>query len=134
NGNYNFTGLVNGAYTVTASLSGYTFNSTVTVLFEANSASINFTATATSNPIYNISGSVSANGTALNGVTMTMKGTNTTSTMVDTNGNYTFSGLNNGSYTITPSRTGFTFKPINLTVTVNGANAASNNFTARATP
>src|SRR5208283_275838 len=130
NGNYNFTGLVNGAYTVTASLSGYTFNSTVTVLFEANSASINFTATATSNPIYNISGSVSANGTALNGVTMTMKGTNTTSTMVDTNGNYSFSGLDNGSYTVTPTLAGYTFSPASLSITINGANTASNNFTA----
>jgi hypothetical protein len=39
--------------------------------------------------------------------------------------------LANGSYTVTPVKTGFTFAPPNQTVAVNSANLASVNFTAQ---
>ena len=52
--------------------------------------------------------------------------------MADANGNYSFTGLANGSYTVTPSKTGYTFSPANQSVTVNGANVTAVNFTAQA--
>src|SRR5467141_1932861 len=46
----------------------------------------------------------------------------------DVNGNYTLSGLPNGTYTVTPTKTGFTFGPASQTVTVSGANVTAVNF------
>ena len=46
-----------------------------------------------------------------------------------------FTGLADGTYTLTPSRTGYTFSPTSQSVTVNGANVTSGvNFTATAIP
>src|SRR5260370_31000434 len=45
-------------------------------------------------------------------------------------GNYSSSGLANGTYTVTPSHTGYTFNPSSKTATVNGASVAGVNFTA----
>ena len=39
---------------------------------------------------------------------MTLSGGKSGTTITDASGNYTFTGLDNGSYTVTPSRTGFT--------------------------
>ena len=130
-GNYTFTGLANGSYTVTPSLAEYTFNpaSMAVTINGANVTSNNFTATASSAPTYTISGNVTVSGEALNGVTMTLKGTNITATVTDANGNYTFTGLANGSYIVIPSLAGYTFNPASMAVTINGANATSNNFT-----
>jgi len=39
----------------------------------------------------------------------------------DASGIYTFNGLTNGSYTVTPSKFNYTFTPASLVVTINGA-------------
>ncbi len=73
-----------------------------------------------------ISGSVRlANGTGVDGVTVS-RGAGATTTAA--NGNYTFSGLSQGTYTITPSRQGYVFRPTNLLVTV-GPGKSGQNFT-----
>jgi hypothetical protein len=51
------------------------------------------------------------------------------SATADAGGNYTFSNLNNGSYTVTPSNSGHTFTPSSQSVTVNNANVTGINFT-----
>jgi hypothetical protein len=48
----------------------------------------------------------------------------------DASGNYTISGLANGTYTVTPSKSGCTFSPASASVTVAGANVTGSNFTA----
>ena len=53
--------------------------------------------------------------------------------MADANGNYSFTGLANGAYNVTPGKTGYTFTPANQSVTVSGANQTGINFTAQAT-
>jgi pimeloyl-ACP methyl ester carboxylesterase len=69
---------------------------------------------------YNISGTVTLNGTGLAGVTVTLTGIGTSSTVTtDANGVYTFSNAANGSYTLTPSLTGYTFSPSSVPVVVN---------------
>jgi hypothetical protein len=45
-------------------------------------------------------------------------------------GAYSFTGLANGSYTVTPSKTGFVYTPTSQSVTVNGANVSGVNFTS----
>jgi hypothetical protein len=50
----------------------------------------------------------------------------------DTSGNFTFSSLANGTYTLTPSKAGVTFAPPSQSVTVSGANLSGVNFTATA--
>jgi fibronectin type 3 domain-containing protein len=92
----------------------------------------NFTITATITLAsgYTISGTVS--GATASGVTMTLSGAGTGTTTTDASGNYSFTNRPNGTYTITPSKTGYTFSPSSLSVTVNGANQTGKNFTASA--
>ena len=126
-GNYSFSGLANGSYTITPSYAygtGYyaSFDlSNVTVTVNCGSVtSVNFT---TAN--YAISGTV-----GLAGVTMTLSGTANATTTTNASGNYSFSGLANGSYTVTPSHCGYSFTPLSTPVSVNGADVTSVNFTS----
>ena len=61
---------------------------------------------------FSISGTVS--GDVSSGVTMTLSGTSSGTTTTDVNGNYTFSGLADGSYTITPSLSGYVFNSVSI--------------------
>jgi len=129
-GNYSFSGLANGIYTVTPGKSGFTFTppSQQVTINGANQTTVNFTAQAV--PTFSISGTI----TGGSGATVALSGAASGSTTADTNGNYTFPGLANGSYTVTPSKTGFTFMPPNQAVTINNANQIGVNFTAQALP
>jgi outer membrane protein assembly factor BamB/plastocyanin len=80
---------------------------------------------------FSISGTVS--GAVQQGVTMTLSGTSSATTTTDASGNYSFSGLSNGSYTVTPSTNGFTFAPASSPATINNANVTGINFTASST-
>ncbi len=134
-GNYSFAGLVNGTYTVTPSLTGYSFTPTSATITVNNGNAIgqNFVATSLSSGAYSISGTVTTSGgSALSGVTMALTGAAAASATTDANGNYTFTGLANGTYTVTPSLTGYTFSPTNATITVSGGNITGVNFTGTA--
>src|SRR5438876_1913593 len=125
-----FRRVLNRSYTVTPSKSGFTFAPTsqpVTVN-GANATGVNFTAQPV--PTWSISGTVSpaANGS---GTTLTLSGGASGTTTADSSGNFAFAGLANGTYTVTPSKSGFTFTPASQPVTVNGANATGVNFTAQ---
>jgi hypothetical protein len=82
---------------------------------------------------YSISGIVTVSGSGLSGVSMTLTGTSLATVTTDTSGNYTFSGLSNGNYTVTPSKAGYAFAPTSIAVTISGANQEDKNFTATAT-
>src|SRR5262249_3777149 len=63
-----------------------------------------------------ISGNVSLpqGGGPISGVNITVTGGFGGSAVTDSNGNFTVSGLANGStYTVTPSKSGYTFNPVN---------------------
>ena len=64
------------------------------------------------------------------GTTVALSGATSASTTTDSAGNYTFTGLANGTYVVTPSHTGYTFTPSTQSVTVNGANVTAVNFSA----
>jgi hypothetical protein len=126
-GYYLFSGIANGSYTVTPSLSGYAFTpaTRTAVVNSASAANQNFTAIA-QGP-YSISGRVATNtGMALAGVTVAATGR--PAVVTNSAGYYTFSNLPDGSYTITPGLSGYTFIPGSRIVTVNGANVAAQNF------
>ncbi|MDD2943065.1 MAG: M12 family metallo-peptidase, partial [bacterium] len=77
---------------------------------------------------YGISGAISLSGQPLSGVSI--NGGAIGSTTSNGSGNYSFSGLANGSnYTLTPSRYGYTFTPSSASGTISAANA-THNFTA----
>jgi len=77
---------------------------------------------------YNISGTISpaAGG---NGAAVTLSGAASATTMADSSGSYTFTGLANGTYAVTPSHTGYTFSPTSQAAPISGANATGINFT-----
>jgi hypothetical protein len=64
------------------------------------------------------------------GVTITLSGTGSSSTTTASSGNYTFEGIANGSYTVIPTITGYTFTPTNQTIMIAGTNASAINFTS----
>ncbi len=133
-GNYTLTGISNGTYSVTPSKSGYTFSpgSTSVTLNGVNQTGKNFTATAISST-YSISGTVTYNGSGLSGVTITLSGAGLGTATTDSSGNYTITGIANGTYTVTPSKSSYTFTPFSASVTVSGTNVYGNNFIATTT-
>jgi len=71
---------------------------------------------------YSISGSAGTSG-----ATVSAGSQGATS---DASNNYTITGLANGTYTVTPSKSGCTFSPASASVTISGANVTGTNFTA----
>ena len=129
-GNYTFTGLANGTYAVTPSHTGYTFNPTsqTATINGADVTAINFAAIAQANT-FSISGTITPTAGG-SGATVTLTGPAPAVTTASSSGNYTFAGLANGTYTVTPSNIGYTFSPVSQSVTVNGADKTAVNFTA----
>jgi Carboxypeptidase regulatory-like domain len=128
-GNYSFTGLANGTYAVVPSHAGYTFSPTTqsATVNGANVTAINFTASPAAT--YSISGTITpaAGGS---GATVTLSGSASATALTDSSGNYAFAGLASGTYVVTPANSGYTFSPLNQSVTINAANAPGVNFTA----
>ncbi len=128
-GAYTFSGLASGSYTVTPSLSGFTFTpgSQPVTVGSVNVTGVNFSTVTSST--YSISGSLSpsANGSA---ATVTLSGAATATTTADASGNFSFSGLASGAYTVAASKSGFAISPASQAVTVSGASVTGVSFTA----
>jgi PKD repeat protein len=79
---------------------------------------------------FSVSGTITnSSGVGINGVTVSNGAASTTT---NSSGAYTLANLANGTYTITPSFSGYSFSPANRSVTVNGANVTGQNFTGTA--
>jgi hypothetical protein len=87
---------------------------------------VNFTGTAQT---FSISGTISP-ATSGNGAKLSLSGVASATTTASSSGAYTFTGLANGTYAVTPSKTGFTFNPTAKNATVNGANLSGVDFSA----
>ncbi|MDO8413655.1 MAG: S8 family serine peptidase [Gallionellaceae bacterium] len=83
-------------------------------------------------PTYSISGTVS--GAVTSGVTITLSGSSSATVTTEVSGIYTFSGLVNGAYAVTPSLSAYTFTPTSTAVTVSGVNVTNTDFTATFSP
>ena len=94
---------------------------------EAFVSTVNVAATAT----YSITGSVTIEGAAsVKNRTISLSGAATAVTTTDNQGNYIFSGLGNGAYTVTPGPINlYGVSPANRSVNINGANATLGVFT-----
>lgn len=130
-GSYTINGAPSGSYTLTPAKSGYSFSpaSATATVSNANITGRNFTATAAAPTTYSISGTVTSNGIGLSGVTVT---TSVGSATTLASGAYSISGLPNGSYTLTPSKSGYSFTPGSSAVAVNNTNITGQNFTGTA--
>jgi hypothetical protein len=77
-----------------------------------------------------IAGRVTSGGASLGGVTVTLSGAGAATTTTDAQGRYSFIGLANGTYTVTPSRSSHTFTPTSRPVTLSGTAAVGVDFVA----
>lgn len=130
NGHYLITGLPNGSYTVTPSQPAYTFtpaSSSVTIS-GANINGVNFGSFLT--PTFTLSGTISGAGGSF--ATVTLKGFVNGTTVADSSGNFIFSGVVSGSYTVTPAKSACVFTPSARNVTVNNANITDVAFSSSA--
>ena len=128
-GTFKIAKLSNGSYTVTPNLSGYTFapSSRSFTVNGKNVTGCDFIAT--KNPgQYSMGGTVS--GDVQEGVTITLSGTLSSTTVSDASGEYSFTGLAAGNYTVTPKLSGYIFTPFFLDVTISGADQTGIDFTA----
>jgi N-acetylneuraminic acid mutarotase len=77
---------------------------------------------------FSISGTVS--GVVAANVTINLASGVNNSTTTASDGTYSFTGLGNGNYTVTPVLKGYIFTPTTQVVTISGANITGQNFTS----
>lgn len=86
-----------------------------------------------SNTSFYISGGITASDAGLSGVSVSLTGSSSNTSTTNESGSYSFSGVQNGTYYITPSKTGYTFSPATQKVTINGGNLFGQSFIASST-
>jgi len=78
---------------------------------------------------YSIAGSIlTGTSTPISGVTVTLSGTSSGTVTTTTNGQYQFSNLATGNYTVKPTKTNYTFTPANKTYANLAVNQTGQNF------
>ena len=109
-GFFSFPGLpASGTYTVSAAKANYAFAPPSRTFYAITADyAADFAA---STAYYMIWGTVTSGGSTLSGVTLSLAGSATATTTTDGSGNYSFSGLSAGNYTVTPSKTNYNFTP-----------------------
>lgn len=128
-GAYSLGGIPDGTYTITPFAPGYTFSPrsiTVTVS-GADSTGNDFVSAVDTNP-HAIRGTVS--GAASVSVTLDGPAGPMETTTTDGQGAYSFTGLPDGAYTVTPSLIGHAFTPPLEQVTISGGDVAGVDFEA----
>ena len=122
-GSYQFSRLREGGnYTVSANLPHFTLTPASQTFNNLNSDQVlDFSALISDSPFHIISGQITENGAPVPGVTVTLSGSQSGLRTTDSNGNYSFTLIIAGNYTVTPSIVGFNFSPASQTF--NGLNA-----------
>ncbi|MCX5822383.1 MAG: hypothetical protein NTY86_02455 [Deltaproteobacteria bacterium] len=87
-----------------------------------------------SKPSQSVSGQVTAGGSAFSSVTMTLSGPSVNTMTTDAGGNYFFNDVEEGTYTLTPAFTGYTFTPASRAVFIFGMNATASRRPTPFTP
>ena len=139
--NYNLS-VPSGHWNLLASLPGYTispgdFTNPVTITnpigsigIQGNTGGITYNFSAVSGTTYWLSGNATAAGQPLPGVLVSADGK---SAISDTAGNFTLTGLANGSYTATASLVDYIFTPATRSASVANANLPGQNFDGKFT-
>ena len=134
-GLYNFPGLANGSYTVAPSKSGWTCSplSRNTTISGSSVTLGDFVCT--QNPSSSIQGYVKNDtGGGLSGWTVNLSGAASSSTTTGSSGLYNFPGVANGSYTVTPSKSGWTCSPLSRNTTISGSSVTLGDFVCAQNP
>ena len=114
-GYYSFTVPAGGPYFVTPSLSGYEFGpQSQSYANLSSNQTANFTATPGTS--LTISGQVTVSGNAIQGVTITLGGSQAGTATTSAAGGFTFTVQSGGAYTLTPAMAGYTFNPVNTAI------------------
>jgi hypothetical protein len=120
-GNYSFSVAAGGNYTVTPSLTHYTFNPTIRTFnsLTTDATAADFAATFNTHAI---SGRITDGANKpLNGVNVSLTGAQTSATTTNANGDYSFTNLpEGGTYNVTPSLANYTFTPVQQTINIDG--------------
>jgi hypothetical protein len=128
-GGYSFPNLPAGNYTVTPALAHTSFDPPSRAFTNLSAdQNANFIA---SEARYVISGRIAnANGSAIDGVAVSLSGAQSGLTTTDGSGNYSFVNLSpGGNYTVTPAKINYNFTPGNAALANLSANQAGVNFT-----
>jgi len=114
---YEFNGLSNGNYTVTPTLAGSTFSPDhIDVVVADGDESI-----ADMQQVWTISGDIVDGAAAgIEGVLVTLSGDADDTDTTDVNGHYEFTGLVDGSYTVTPTLASYAFTEVSEAVVISG--------------
>jgi len=136
-GHYSFSSVQPGTFSIVPSKTGYVFSPPYwSGTLNQNMTAVSFTAslanapTPTPSPYARLSGRITYAGAGVLGVTVSGSGLTTGTT--DANGNYFINSIpKNGTYTITPSRVGYTFTPPSSTLTF--SSDQTRDFTANPT-
>jgi hypothetical protein len=116
-----------GNYTVTPSLPNYSFSRSSQSFNQlAKNQTTDFTATRI-NSSFTLSGQVLDGTIPLRGITIELSGSQSATTLTDTNGNYSFTVPAEGDYMVTPLDTYYTFTPWSSTA-INLSSNRSFNF------
>mgnify|MGYP001444608406 CR=1 FL=1 len=127
-GSFAFTGVVNGSYTLEPALSGYTFtpSSREVTVTDSDVTGQDFTATPAG---HSISGTITRGGSGFSGVTVRLRGGASLNATTGSTGAFSFAGLADGAYTITPVKNGYVFSPARRSTNVKGADVTGQDFT-----
>ncbi len=134
NGAYSFDGLQSGSYAVSAAKPGYAFfpvRRNVTVA-ASDVTGVDFVASGNGATLHSVSGFVT--GSATSGVSISLDGAFGSGVTTDAGGAFVLSGVADGTYVLTPSRTGHLFTPIAYVVVVQGADVTNKNFLSTTLP
>ncbi|MHC4370694.1 MAG: MSCRAMM family protein [Planctomycetota bacterium] len=124
-GAYSFPNLANGNYTVTPTKSGSTFSPTSAAVVVSGADKV----ATTMAQVWEISGTVKDwGGAGISGVLVTLSGDASDTDTTDATGAYSFPGLSDGSYTVTPTKTDYLFDPASRAAPVSGADVAVTNI------
>lgn len=131
-GNYVFTDVAAGSYTLTPELNGVIFKplSRVVTIARSVATGVNFSGAAIVQK-FSLGGRVTVRGAGLGGVTISRRrdGVVLDSTVSDAAGYYSFAQVLGGNYTLSAAKSGFSFSPPLLAGSL-GANRSDANFAA----
>jgi hypothetical protein len=124
-GYFAFRNLADGQYLATPSLAGFAFAPANCLVIVSGPSVTSLQFTSAFAP-HSISGKVT--GPAVAGISVSLTGDVTDATLTAGDGSYSFTGLPNGVYAVTPHLTGYYFSPVAASVTLAGANATGVDF------
>ena len=131
-GSYGFYELTSGSYTVTPIKDGWRFEplSRTTETLSANITNWDFVGTQiVQETKFSISGYIKdTSGNGISGVSVSLSGTISKSTITPTSGYYEFSDLPTGSYTVTATKLGWEFDPVTRTTETLSGNITNWDF------